>query len=487
MSKLRRKPGHRLKKKRQGHTHHASLAGFAPLIQSKGIFDAIHSRVHIKQKQIDYRPTDKLVFVVLGLLCGCESIDDINRKLRPDKPLLAAFGYDSCAEQSVIQQTLDRCTTGNVDQLHMALCSLYTSHNQSQHRLADAAESKPLTVDMDLMGLPASKKAEKSKKGYFAKKRGSYGRQLARVMIPSTQEIVTEGLYAGNRISCKVFKPMLAQMERQLAITDKQTRQSIRLRLDGGFGTDENINYALWLGYQVLVKMYSGNRAKKLAMSVEKWIDIDADEKGPRQAGWVTAPHRYGRTTRQIAIGKTNPKKKTGYTYVVVVTTDMNDSLKSLVKHYDKRSGMPESNFCQSNQGLNLRKLRKSGFMAQTMLILLSQLAHNLCRWMKRWMRNALLQKALMEANAKHLASAAALEAETNDSISTEIRLAIASIDERGIKRWVDQLLCISGEITVKRGRIRRLTFNAHTPLIRRFLLAFEILLKPYEVRIRAG
>ena len=50
-------------------------------------------------------------------------------------------------------------------------------------------------------------------------------------------------------------------MERVLALSEKANRMRIRLRLDGGFGTDANINFALSRGYGLLVRMYSGNRA----------------------------------------------------------------------------------------------------------------------------------------------------------------------------------------------------------------------------------
>ena len=106
MAKKRNRKSKRSKCKNTGQTAHASLAGFAPLIESKGIFDKIHQQVEIPQKQLVYRPTDKLIFVVLGLFVGCEHIDEINHRLRPDKVLLSGFGYDSCADQSVIQDTL---------------------------------------------------------------------------------------------------------------------------------------------------------------------------------------------------------------------------------------------------------------------------------------------------------------------------------------------------------------------------------------------
>ena len=78
------------------------------------------------------------------------------------------------------------------------------------------------------------------------------------------------------------------------------------------------------------------------------------------------------------------PKKKgKGYQYSVIVTTDMDADLYTTVDDYDGRSGVPESSFCQDNQGLGMRKRRKKSFVAQQMLVLLNQLAHNLIRWVQ--------------------------------------------------------------------------------------------------------
>ena len=193
MAKRKTRQRKRPKRKQTGHTSHASLSGLAPLIASKGIFDAIHQQVEIPQKQLIYRPTDKLIFVVLGLLVGCEHIDEINHRLRPDNMLLSAFGYSSCADQSVIQDTLDICVSENVVQLKGVLRSLYIEHNQSQALVTRAIEqSETLTIDMDLTGRPVSANAQGAEKGCFCRKRGIYGRQLARVLVPDTQEIIAE-------------------------------------------------------------------------------------------------------------------------------------------------------------------------------------------------------------------------------------------------------------------------------------------------------
>ena len=230
---------------------------------------------------MEYSPTDKLVLMTLGIMSGCDVVFDINRKLRVDRPLLKAFGYSKCADQSVIQDTLNAVTEENVIQMESALKSIWDENNLTVPILENARiEGRIETIDIDLSGMPASKKSECSTKGYFPEEKNIHGRQLARIVFPKTQEIISESLYPGNKTSCKAFKPMVQKMERILNLTDKTQRGLIRLRLDAGFGTDENVNYALWRGYQLLTKMYSGKRAKSLSKSVNEWIDISPGSNG---------------------------------------------------------------------------------------------------------------------------------------------------------------------------------------------------------------
>jgi hypothetical protein len=161
----------------------------------------------LAQKQLLYSPSDKLIFVALGILSGAEYIFDINLKLRPDKPLLNAFGYEGCADQSVIQDTLDVCKKENAIQLEQAIGQIFAQQNRSQALLFDAlVDKREVTIDLDLSGLPASKKAEGSSKGYFSKRRGTYGRQLARIIVPETQEIVAESLLKAISSHCRCSK-----------------------------------------------------------------------------------------------------------------------------------------------------------------------------------------------------------------------------------------------------------------------------------------
>jgi hypothetical protein len=227
-------------------TTHVPLCALGPVFHEKQVFAPIHEMITIPQKTVRYRPTDKPVFTTLGIMAGAETMFDLNHTLRVNRSLLQAFGYDRCADQSVIQQTLNAATEANVAQLDTALQRIWEQHNQTVRLLARAQTTGTLvTIDLDLSGQVTSKHAEQAEKGYFAGQKNHYGRQLARVLVPTTQEIVTEALYPGNTLSCAVFKAMVTKVETRLSLGTPAQRRQIRLRMDAGFGTDANINVAL--------------------------------------------------------------------------------------------------------------------------------------------------------------------------------------------------------------------------------------------------
>jgi len=245
----------------------------------------------------------------------------------------------------------------------------------------------------------------------------------------------------------------------------------MQLRLDAGFGTDANINFALWRDYPILVKIYSWKRAAALAKSVQKWVAVpSAADNTRRQAGWVTKPHRYGRKTVQVAVR--TPNNKGGYNYSVLVTTDTKATLDEIVTLYDKRSGVPESSFCQDYQGLSMRKQRKAGFEAQQVLLLLSQLAHNILIWFKGWLIDAVR----------------ASEGNTQKQNLPQVRAAanqtIATIQARGIKRLMREMLSLSGKVQFKNKKVVCISLNPLYPLIERIITAFQAFLKPYKIRV---
>jgi len=481
ISYRRKKRNRKGEKKVEGiTTTHVPLCAMGEVIKEKEVFAPIHQLVTIPQKSIEYRPTDKLVFATLSITAGGETVYDVNTTVRPNKPLLVAFGYQKCADQSVIQQTINSATEENVSQLEEAINRIFKENNRLylfvENPDEDGVDENPeeqelMTIDIDLSPLPASKASEGSKKGYVAKKKNQYTRQLARVLVPSTSEIVSQSLYYGNTVSCSVFKEMAKKMEHQLELDTKAKRQRIKLRLDGGFGTDENINFSLWRGYDILAKVYSQKRAKSLAKSVTEWVAVPSEaDNTPREAGFVLKPHRYCRKTVQVAVR--TPTKKGGYSYSALVTTSINAKIEQIVLDYDKRGGVPESTFCQDYQGLALRKRRKGGFVAQKVLVLLSQLAHNLTVWMKSWLNDA-LEASLFTG-----------EEEPTKTERKAIALAQKSIQERGIKRFIRQILALSGKVVFNQQRVVCIFLNPLYPLISRIKTAFEAFLKPYNITV---
>lgn len=109
----------------------------------------------------------------------------------------------------MIQQSIDAATEVNVQQFEVAIKEIWEQQSRIRLEMPSQLADHPVTIDLDLSPLPASKGAEESKKGDVANQKKQSGRQLARVLIPSTSEIVTQSLDPGNTVSCAVFKEMV--------------------------------------------------------------------------------------------------------------------------------------------------------------------------------------------------------------------------------------------------------------------------------------
>src|SRR5262249_9439439 len=154
-------------------------------IQQNNLFQPIAQSVTIRQKTLKHTPTQKLYDAFISLLAGARGLVEINKRLRSDPALQRAFGRQTCAEQSVVQDTLDACSQENVVQMQQALTLLYRQHSQG---LGHDYQAHWQMLDVDLTGLPCGKKAEFATKGYFAHQRHRRGRQLGRVFASDYHE-----------------------------------------------------------------------------------------------------------------------------------------------------------------------------------------------------------------------------------------------------------------------------------------------------------
>ena len=374
-----------------------SLAALGVRLRSLDLFGPVRDTVHIAQKAVKHTPAQKRYDAFITMLAGAHGLVEINTRLRSDAALQAAFGRAACAEQSVVQETLDTCTAENVAQLEQAVEALYRRHSQGfRHDYAQAWQ----VLDADMSGLPCGPKAAFATKGYFANQRNRRGRQLGRVVASRYDEVVVDRLFDGKTQLSAALQPLVLAAEQTLALDEAKRARTI-LRVDAGGGSLADVNWALARGYQVHAKDYSTQRAARLAASVTTWV---ADPHTPgRQAGWVTLPPtEYARPVRRLAV---RCQKRDGtWGYGVIVSTlqprdvllltrqpldrlaDPDAVLLAYAYFYDQRGGACETANRGGEQGLGLTKRNQKRFAAQQMLLLLGTLAHNVLIWARRWL-----------------------------------------------------------------------------------------------------
>ena len=385
------------KPKRCHFTARATLVALGLKIQQLGVFRPIAENVRVAQKVIKYTPVEKLKDALITILAGAHGLVEANKRVRPDRALQRSFGRNGCAEQSVISDTLDACTPENVEQMERAMQAIY--QQQSAGHRHDYQQGYQL-LDVDMTGQPCGRKAAFATKGYFAKQRNRRGRQLGRVLASWYREIVVDRLYDGKTQLPKAFQELVLAAEEVLGL-DEAKRQRTILRADGHGGSRDDVNWALSRGYHIHTKEYSGDRARKLAETVDMWYD---DPKVPgRQVGWVTAEvTEYIRPVKRIAV---RTRKKNGQWGIGVLLSTLppkvavllarmpidrlQDPLAVLLAYvyfYDLRSGGVETEFKEDKQGLGITKRNKKRFEAQQMMVQLNALAHNLIVWSRRWL-----------------------------------------------------------------------------------------------------
>src|SRR5579863_9841107 len=156
----------------------AALVAIGVWLQQRHLFTPIKEGVHIPQKTVQHAPWQKLLDAFIALLAGAHGLIEINKRVRSDPALQRAFGRGACAEQSVVQQTLDACTSENVTQMQQACNQIFRQRSRSfRHRYAERLQE----LDADVTGNPCGKKCEFATKGYFARQPNRRGRQLGRV------------------------------------------------------------------------------------------------------------------------------------------------------------------------------------------------------------------------------------------------------------------------------------------------------------------
>jgi hypothetical protein len=357
-------------------TSRASLCALGEYLKRHCFFAPVREQVHIPQKMVRYRPVEKVLDGLLGILCGAKTIAQSNGTIRLDPAVQRAFGRTGCAEQSTIARTLQASTAETVEQLSRVSWYYLKRYGRTpHHRFAE----RLLWVDVDVTPLPIGAKADGSERTWMGRNRSKTGRKTLRVTASDYREILQETLLRGKASAVPALKAALGEVETHLGWT-RERRQQIVLRLDGGFGTTEVRNWLLSRGYQVVAKISHSGRVRKLRQTIGPWQPTSSPG---REIAAVLHPHRFCRATRQWVIR--TPKDKGGYQYAVLVTTLTDLEPVELADAYDGRA-MIEATFGQDKQALGLATRRQRRWEAQQMVLLLARLAHHLLVWGKQWL-----------------------------------------------------------------------------------------------------
>src|SRR5918912_4114558 len=357
-------------------TSRASLCALGEYLRRQCFFAPVRAQVQSPQKRVRYRPVEKVLEGLLGILCGAKTIAQSNLTIRVDPAVPRAFGRTGCAAQSTIARTLRACTGDHVAQLERVSWYDLKRYGQTpHHRYAE----RLLWGDVDGTPLPIGATAEGSERPWMGRNRSKTGRKVLRWTASAYREVLHETLLRGKASAVPALKTALGELETCLGWTRKH-RQRIVLRLDGGFGTTEILNWLLSRGYQVVAKISHSGRVRKLRQAVGPWQPTSSPG---REIAAVLHPHRFCRTTRQWVIR--TPKEKGGYQYAVLVTTLTDIEPGALADAYDGRARI-EATFCQDKQALGLVTRRQRRWEAQQVLLLLARLAHHLLVWGKQWL-----------------------------------------------------------------------------------------------------
>jgi len=281
-------------------------------------------------------------------------------------------------------------------------------------------------------------------------------------------EVVVDRLFPGTTQLAAALPGLMAAAERTLDLeAEKQARTIVRI--DGGGGSVDDINWLLRRGYAVHAKDYSSARAHALAATVTDWI-TDPHVPG-RQVGWVPADSdAYVCPVRRLAVRvrKANGQWGVGVLLSTLTAADVitlthqpidrvgdpTAVLLAYVSFYDQRGGGIETSFKGDKQGLGLTKRTKKRFAAQQMVLALGTLAHNVLVWARAWL-------------APH----------------------VPALAHYGPLRLVRDVLHVSGLILYDptTGQVRGLVLNAAAPLAARLTAALHALLAPAHVAVTLG
>ena len=179
----------------------------------------------------------------------------------------------------------------------------------------------------------------------------------------------------------QALQPTVELAERLLQLKPHQRPRTL-WRLDGGFGSDDAINWILARDYQLVTKGYNSRRAQKVVRQTasETWQTVHANR---RWVALVPNEVRYARRTQTLALRWLTEMGKEKC--ALLIHTLLHLTPMEVLTCYDARAAM-EAEIKQDKVGLQLVRRRKHQWAAQEAWVILTDVAHDLLAWSHDWM-----------------------------------------------------------------------------------------------------
>jgi hypothetical protein len=150
---------------------HVPLAVLGYACRRAGILRPLQE-VTLPIKTATHTPSEKVLEVLVLILTGGRATVQADLLLRPNRLLAQAWGQVQFAQQATLADTLDAFEEPSLAHLRAAF---ETTLEQWSASCVHDFRRGPLWIDDDLTGLPASRRAAGSTKGYFAGKKTAPG------------------------------------------------------------------------------------------------------------------------------------------------------------------------------------------------------------------------------------------------------------------------------------------------------------------------
>lgn len=352
------------------YTDSAFLVAALQWAAEHGVWEAFRRLLSINMKTVVYSPLQKIQTLMASLIVGCAFNKDINSRLVPDVVAAALLGLARFPDQSQCNLLLRRLDAANLRELE----AIHAEHLHRYERFPDAHWRGYLLVDIDQCGLVAAGKTyELARKGYFPRRRGSQGYQLSAAWLGTSQLTLGLRLDPGNIHCAHRLRELI---ELSAARVGEGYRQIV-YRIDGGYGTQPQIQWMLSTGRLFL--------AKGAIRRPEKW----AARVG--SAAWQPVAGAVGVRVAEVPAGAgvraivCEVRAADGEIVYSVLLTNLPGEFDpaTLWRLYSERQTI-EAFFKTGRHVYGLGNLRSREFHAIYGFLWLIFITHNLLQWIKQ-------------------------------------------------------------------------------------------------------